>query len=249
MWNIERDKAPNILPRFTRSLPATDRQARGDRRSGAVSGVGPFQLRDRLGLLGQRRLDPAVLKSSAHAAPPAISFLSSPEWSRQRRTWRTNRWTECRCPALQDIAPVSGRIGGYGETATAERWNGMTRPEERRCNPASSTELARRWRAVRELMPAAGLDALVVQGMNNFNGTGGYFRWLTGVSVASSYPATVIFPKDAPMTVVGHGASANPRRSIRQARRRLALASALARRRSRRSITACPMKRSWSRAK
>ena len=82
----------------------------------------------------------------------------------------------------------------------------MTRPEERRCNPASSTELARRWRAVRELMPAAGLDALIVQGMNNFNGTGGYFRWLTGVSVASSYPATVIFPKDAPMTVVGHGA-------------------------------------------
>jgi Xaa-Pro aminopeptidase len=82
----------------------------------------------------------------------------------------------------------------------------MTKPEERRCNPASVSELERRWNAVRGLMPVAGLDALIVQGMNNFNGTGGYFRWLTGASVASSYPSTVIFPKDAPMTVVTHGA-------------------------------------------
>jgi Xaa-Pro aminopeptidase len=55
-------------------------------------------------------------------------------------------------------------------------------------------------------MPAAGLDALIVQGMNNFNGTGGYFRWFTGISVASSYPFTIVFRKDAPMTIVGHGA-------------------------------------------
>jgi Xaa-Pro aminopeptidase len=55
-------------------------------------------------------------------------------------------------------------------------------------------------------MPAAGLDAIIVQGMNNFNGTGGYFRWFTGVSVASSYPFTIIFPIDEPMTLVGHGA-------------------------------------------
>ena len=82
----------------------------------------------------------------------------------------------------------------------------MTGVEDRRCNPVSMNELERRWRAVRERIPAAGLDALIVQGMNNFNGTGGYFRWLTGVSVASSYPSTVIFPKDAPMTVVTHGA-------------------------------------------
>jgi hypothetical protein len=34
----------------------------------------------------------------------------------------------------------------------------MTTVEERRCNPASATELERRWRSVREGMPAAGLE-------------------------------------------------------------------------------------------
>ena len=49
------------------------------------------------------------------------------------------------------------------------------------------------------------LDALIVQGANNMCGTGGYFRWFTGVSMATSYPATVIFPKDGLMTLVSHG--------------------------------------------
>src|SRR3954471_17179275 len=77
--------------------------------------------------------------------------------------------------------------------------------DERLCNPISTAELERRWKAVREAMPEQKLDALIVQGANNLAGTGGYFRWFTGVSVWTSYPATVIFPKDGLMTLVSHG--------------------------------------------
>jgi Xaa-Pro aminopeptidase len=82
----------------------------------------------------------------------------------------------------------------------------MATTDTRRCHPISVTELQRRWHAVRELMRRAKLDAIIVQGMNNFNGTGGYFRWFTGISVASSYPATIVFCTDEPMILVGHGA-------------------------------------------
>ena len=67
--------------------------------------------------------------------------------------------------------------------------------DERLCNPISTQELERRWTAVRAAMPEQKLDALIVQGANNLAGTGGYFRWFTGVSMGTSYPATVIFPK------------------------------------------------------
>lgn len=30
------------------------------------------------------------------------------------------------------------------------------------------------------------LDALIIQGANNLAGTGGYFPWFTGVSIATS---------------------------------------------------------------
>jgi Xaa-Pro aminopeptidase len=77
--------------------------------------------------------------------------------------------------------------------------------DERLCNPVSTAELDRRWKAVRAAMAEKKLDALIVQGANNMCGTGGYFRWFTGVSMATSYPATVIFPKDGLMTLVSHG--------------------------------------------
>jgi Xaa-Pro aminopeptidase len=82
----------------------------------------------------------------------------------------------------------------------------MSQADERRCHPTSVPELERRWAAVREQMPAAGIDALIIQGMNNANGTGGYYRWFTGISVYSSYPQTVIVPREELMTVVWHGA-------------------------------------------
>ena len=77
--------------------------------------------------------------------------------------------------------------------------------DERLCNPISTAELERRWAAVRAAMPEQKLDALIIQGANNLCGTGGYFRWFTGVSMGTSYPATVIFPRDGLMTLVSHG--------------------------------------------
>jgi Xaa-Pro aminopeptidase len=82
----------------------------------------------------------------------------------------------------------------------------MAEAEARLCNPVSRAELERRWKAVRAAMAAAGFDALVVQGMSNLAGTGGYFRWLTGIAAIGSYPMTVIFPRDGLMTLVSHGA-------------------------------------------
>lgn len=78
----------------------------------------------------------------------------------------------------------------------------MTTTDERRCYPTSPAELQRRLAAVRALMPAAGIDALIIQGSNNSNGTAGFFRWFTGTSVYSSYPQTVIVPQDGLMTLV-----------------------------------------------
>jgi Xaa-Pro aminopeptidase len=82
----------------------------------------------------------------------------------------------------------------------------MASADERACNPVSTGELERRWAVVRAQMPAAGIDALVIQGANNLVGTGGYFRWLTGISSAqTSKPQTVIFPREGLMTLVCHG--------------------------------------------
>lgn len=81
----------------------------------------------------------------------------------------------------------------------------MAYPDERLCDPVSMAELERRWRAVRAAMAEAALDALVVQGACNLAGTGGYFRWFTGVSPIGSYPQTVVFPRDGLMTLVCHG--------------------------------------------
>lgn len=81
----------------------------------------------------------------------------------------------------------------------------MAETSERVPDPVSRGELERRWKAVRAAMTEARLDALVVQGMSNLAGTGGYFRWFTGISPIGSYAMTVIFPRDGLMTLIGHG--------------------------------------------
>jgi Xaa-Pro aminopeptidase len=81
----------------------------------------------------------------------------------------------------------------------------MAYPDERLCNPIALAELERRWSAARAAMREARLDALVIQGACNGVGTGGYFRWFTGVSPIGSYPQTVIFPAEGLMSLVMHG--------------------------------------------
>jgi Xaa-Pro aminopeptidase len=68
--------------------------------------------------------------------------------------------------------------------------------------PVSTSELERRWRTVRAAMQAEGIDVLVLQ--NNSESCGGYVRWFTDMP-ASYYPTSVVFPREAPMSVVAHG--------------------------------------------
>lgn len=81
----------------------------------------------------------------------------------------------------------------------------MTSDRDRLSSPPSIHEMERRWSAVRAGMAEVGVDALVLQGANNMAASGGYFRWLTGISVPDSYPTAVIFPRHDLMTLVSHG--------------------------------------------
>ena len=67
----------------------------------------------------------------------------------------------------------------------------------------STAELERRWVAVRAAMKDLGLDALVMQGRDDW--LGGYVRWFTDVWAVNCYPRTVIFYADRPMTVIEMG--------------------------------------------
>jgi Xaa-Pro aminopeptidase len=74
---------------------------------------------------------------------------------------------------------------------------------ERINTPISTAELERRWKAVRDVMRSEQLAVLVLQ--NNTESVGGYVRWFTDMP-AGYYPTTVIFPLEAEMTVISHGA-------------------------------------------
>jgi Xaa-Pro aminopeptidase len=76
---------------------------------------------------------------------------------------------------------------------------------QRICDPISTAELERRWKAVRAEMSLTGLDALLIEGANNLVGGGSYCRWFTGLAPSTSYPHTVIFPAQGLMTLITHG--------------------------------------------
>src|SRR5688572_8265355 len=76
--------------------------------------------------------------------------------------------------------------------------------DERISNPIPTSELDRRWTMVRAAMRDVNVDELVIQRSNNFSVVGGYFRWFTGIPASGTYPLTVIFPADGPMTIVHH---------------------------------------------
>jgi Xaa-Pro aminopeptidase len=76
---------------------------------------------------------------------------------------------------------------------------------ERVATRISSSELERRWAAVRREMAARGIDALVMQNASDW--LGGYVKWFTDVPAHNDYPRTVIFHRDDLMTLVEMGAS------------------------------------------
>lgn len=71
-------------------------------------------------------------------------------------------------------------------------------------SPITTSELERRWSVARAVMAKNGLDALVMQGREDW--MGGYVRWFTDIPALNGYPRTVIFYVDAPMSIVEMGA-------------------------------------------
>jgi Xaa-Pro aminopeptidase len=74
---------------------------------------------------------------------------------------------------------------------------------ERLNAPVSDAELERRWTAVRSAMEAARIDVLIMQASNDF--MGGYVKWFTDLPATQGYFASVIFPRDAGMVLIGQG--------------------------------------------
>ena len=69
--------------------------------------------------------------------------------------------------------------------------------------PISNTELERRWSETRREMASKGIDALIMQGNNEW--LGGYVRYFTDQPAEHAYPITVIFPANDEMTVLASG--------------------------------------------
>ncbi len=76
-------------------------------------------------------------------------------------------------------------------------------PSERLNAPISSGELERRWSAVRSAMADQKIDVLLMQANNDF--MGGYVKYFTDVPATNGYSATVVFPREDRMTVIGQG--------------------------------------------
>lgn len=67
----------------------------------------------------------------------------------------------------------------------------------------STSELERRWKAVREVMNERKLDFLIIQSCTDY--LGGYVKWFTDVPALHNYPVTVIFPREDGMTTIWSG--------------------------------------------
>jgi Xaa-Pro aminopeptidase len=79
----------------------------------------------------------------------------------------------------------------------------MDDPKEVLTKCVSTTELERRWKAVREMMIERKIDYLVMQNSEEF--LGGTVRWFTDFSARDQFPYTVIFPSDDEMTTITCG--------------------------------------------
>jgi Xaa-Pro aminopeptidase len=76
----------------------------------------------------------------------------------------------------------------------------MERLSERLQTPISTTELERRWAAVRSAMEREKIDVLLMQ--NNNDHMGGYVKYFTDLPATNGYPLTVVFPRDDLMTLI-----------------------------------------------
>jgi Xaa-Pro aminopeptidase len=70
-------------------------------------------------------------------------------------------------------------------------------------NAVSSSELQRRWAAVRASMRSRGIDALIVQ--NSSDWVGGYIRWFSNQPATNGYPSSLVFPIEGGMSFIEQG--------------------------------------------
>jgi Xaa-Pro aminopeptidase len=81
---------------------------------------------------------------------------------------------------------------------------------ERISTRISDAELERRWAALRDMMSARGLDAILFQATNDW--LGGGVKWVTDIPANNGYPRTVLFHADDLMTTIEMGAFGNVRK-------------------------------------
>jgi Xaa-Pro aminopeptidase len=79
----------------------------------------------------------------------------------------------------------------------------MSNSNPRTLNAVSSSELQRRWTAVRAAMRAQHIDALVVQ--NSSDWVGGHIRWFSNHPATNGYSSSVVFPLEGAMSFIEQG--------------------------------------------
>jgi Xaa-Pro aminopeptidase len=79
----------------------------------------------------------------------------------------------------------------------------MQSSHPRAVNAVSLAELGRRWGLVRNKMRELGIDALVLQ--NSSDWVGGYIRWFSNQPATNGYPTSLVFPREAGISLIEQG--------------------------------------------
>ena len=79
----------------------------------------------------------------------------------------------------------------------------MKNTEKELINRISTSELDRRWDAVRQMMNANGIDYLIVR--NDEDYLGGNIKWFCDTWAQNGYPLMAVFPVDDEITLIAHG--------------------------------------------
>jgi Xaa-Pro aminopeptidase len=79
----------------------------------------------------------------------------------------------------------------------------MQSSHPRAVNAVSREELERRWGLVRTRMRELDIDALVLQ--NSSDWVGGYIRWFSNQPATNGYPTSLVFPREAGMSLIEQG--------------------------------------------
>src|SRR5580698_33682 len=79
----------------------------------------------------------------------------------------------------------------------------MQSSDPRAVNAVSLAELERRWGLIRDRMRELDIDALILQ--NSSDWVGGYIRWFSNQPATNGYPTSLVFPREAGMSLIEQG--------------------------------------------